>query len=381
MLTPVNLLYEQAINRPHTAAVKAEVLTGSGVFLSEIPILDGNVSITLGSQVTRTLDLVLDPALSPADHTGLLYPAGNRMRISRGISYGCGDPDLFEVFEGRINRIVDNRRSPLTLQAVDLSGDIRDAGFIVPQTPNPLSSIAEEFQRLVLEALPSATFGTSDPFGAIVGERSWDTDRSQALDDLANSVGAFWYTLANGDFVMRRVPWTIPRTPDLIITDVLAPNACAPGRDPETTLPWLYASDASRERSREQVFNIISVSAEHVNGDDPLLAIESDTDPASPTWIGGNFGIKSRQQRTDVALTAAQVDQMARTTLRRSIALTDSWSFQTVPDARLELGDCVLVQCQNVESVQVIGAIRMPLNPKGAMQIGTRALLPELVIE
>lgn len=380
MLTPASPLYTDAINRPHTAAFKIEVLDGAGNLISEIPFIDGNVQTTLGSQITRTAELVIDPALSPGGVGDLLYPAGNRIKIWRGIQIGCEEPELFPIFHGRINTIWDNPRSPTRLRAIDLSGDIRDAGFIVPETPSPLASITTEFQRLVLGALPSATFGVSDAIGAIVGERSWDNDRSQALDDLANSVACFWYTTGNGDFVIRRVPWTYLRTPDIVITDVLAPSACEPNEDPPvTTLPWLYAQDSTRERSRESVYNIVAVSAEHVSGQVPILAVEADQDPASPTYVGGNFGIKSLHQRTDVALTSGQVSDMARTTLRRSKALTDSWALDIVPDCRLELGDCVEVRCQRVTSFQVIAAIRIPLTEKGKMQLGMRALLPDLV--
>jgi hypothetical protein len=380
MLIPVSTFYAEAVNRSHRAAFKVEVLDGAGVFLAEIPFLDGNVSATLGSQITRTAELLTDPALSPADVGDLLYPAGNRLKIWRGIQVGCEEPDLFPIFHGRINNVVDKPRSPTRLRAVDLSGDIRDAGFIVPETPSPGASIISEFKRLVLGALPSATFGVSDAVAAIVGERSWDTDRSQALDDLANSVACFWYTTGSGDFVMRRVPWTYLRSPDLIITDVLAPSPCENNEDPPiTVLPWLYAQDSVRERSRENVYNVVAVAAEHVSGQAPLLATEADQDPTSPTWVGGNFGIKSLHQRTDVALTAGQLGDMARTTLRRSKALTDSWALDIVPDCRLELGDCIEVRCQRVTSMQVIASMRIPLTEKGSMQLGLRALLPDLI--
>lgn len=381
MLTPLNPMYADAINRSHRAVFKIEVLDGLGRFLDEISHLDGSVSATLGSQVTRNAELLLDPKLSPKEPGDLLYPAGNRIRISRGIDLGCGGtPEMFTIFHGRINTIWENARSPLRLNAVDLTADIRDAGFTVPETPNPNTSINTEFRRIVSGALGSATFGVSDSFANEVGERSWDTDRSQALDDLANSVSAFWYTLANGDFVMRRVPWTISRAPVLTFTDGLGPAGCGPNFVPGTDgLPYLWAADSTRERSREQVFNVITVAAEHVNGQVPIVATASDGDPTSPTWIGGNFGIKSRHVRTDVALTESQVRLMARGTLRRSKAFTDSWSLQTMPDGRLELGDCVRVACQRVESIQIIAAFRIPLSAKGRMDIGTRGLLPELV--
>lgn len=382
MLSPANPgLFAQAVNLPHRMTVRVSVLNGQGDKLEEIDIDDGSVSATLGSQVTRTAELLVPPALSPKTESGLLYPNGNRLFIERGIDLGCGDADLLPVFHGRIQTIWDTPGSPLKVKAVDLAGDVRDAGFVVPTNSVPTAPIQEEFQRLVRGALPTATFGPSDLFSPLVGERTWDTDRAQALDDLANSVGAFWWTLADGRFVIRRVPWTIPQTPVLRLVDAMRASVCDTGEPvPAADLPYLWASSSTRERSREQVANVVTVSAELVSGVPPLVFSAADNDPASVTYIGGNFGIKSKAVRSDVAQSAAQVQTMAETTLKRSKAVLDNWSFQAVPDPRVELGDCVDVACQNVTSVQVVAAFRMPLTPTGRMDIGTRALNAELAV-
>lgn len=380
MLSPVNAsLWAQAINRPHQAAFRITVLDGRGEKIQTIDYLDGAVSATLSSQVTRNAEIMIDPALSPADENGLLYPNGNRLFIERGIDYGCGNVDLLPVFHGRINAVYDTASAPTRITAVDLAGDVRDAGFTVPTNSVPTAAILDEFKRLVSDALGTAVFGPCDAFAPLVGARTYDNDRAQALDDLANSVGALWYTLADGRFVLRRVPWTVPQTPGLILYDKLAPQACElEGTEPESG--FLYATASTRARTRDSVSNVITVAAELVDGSPPYVYTAADTDPASPTWIGGNFGVKSRQVRTDVASSQAQVRLMAQSTLARAKALTENWSVQTIPDPRIELGDCVQVWCQRKTSIQVVGALRMPLNPQGKMDIATRALLPDLVL-
>lgn len=382
MLSPANPgLFAQAINTSHQAVVRVSVLDGKGDKLEEIVINDGSVSATLGSQVTRTADLLVPASLSPKTETDLLFPGGNRLFIERGIDTGCGSMDLLPIFHGRIQTVWDVPDGPLKVKAIDLAGDVRDAGFTVPTNSVPDAPIQSEFQRLVKGALPTATFGPSDGFSPLVGERTWDTDRAQALDDLASSVGAFWWTLADGRFVIRRVPWTVPQVTVLRVTDNLRGSVCETGeRTPAADLPFLWAAQSTRERSREQVSNVITVSAELVNGEAPLVFTVADNDPASVTYIGGNFGIKSKAVRTDVAQTAAQVQTMAESTLKRSKAILDNWSLQTIPDPRIELGDCLQVACQGVVSVQVVAAFRMPLHPTGRMDIGTRALNAELVV-
>lgn len=382
MLTPANPgLFAQAINSSHRAVMRVTVLDGQGDPIQEIPISDGSVSATLGSQVTRNAEILVPPALSPKTETDLLFPNGNRLLIERGIDLGCGNIDLLPVFHGRIQTIWDTPDGPLRVKAIDLAGDVRDAGFVVPTNSIPTAPIQQEFQRLVKGALPTAVFGPSDGFSSLVGERTWDTDRAQALDDMANSVGAFWYTLPDGRFVIRRVPWTIPRSPELRVTDNLRTTVCQTAQGvPAADLPYLWATSSTRERSREQVVNIVTVSAELVNGTAPLVFTAADSDPTSITWIGGNFGIKSKAIRTDVAQSGAQVQTMAETSLKRARAILDNWSLQVMPDPRLELGDCVEVACQNVVSVQVVGAFRLPLSPTGRMDVGTRALNAETVV-
>lgn len=385
MLSPFNAeLYAQAINASHRAVFRVSVLDGKGDKLDEINFHDGSVSATLGSQVTRTVDLLVPASLSPKTESDLLFPNGNRLYIERGIDLGCGPADLLPVFHGRIQTVWDIPDGPLKVKAVDLAGEIRDAGFITPTNAVPTAAIHDEFQRLVKGALPSATFGSDlDIYISQVGERTWDTDRAQALDDLVNSVGAFWYTLPGGQFVIRRVPWTFPRTPTLRLTDnTIRTTACEGARTPSTAdMPYLWVTYSTRERSREQVVNVVTVAAELVNGSAPLIYTATDNDPASVTYVGGNFGIKSRHVRSDVAQTPAQIQTIAETTLKRSKAILHNWSLQTIPDPRIELGDCVEVACQGVASVQVIGALRMPLNPTGRMDIGTRALNAQLVAE
>lgn len=374
--------WRQAINLPHQPVFKVTVLNGSGATLSTIDYLDGSVSATLGSQVTRTAEILVNPALSPLTSADLLYPNGNRLYIERGLDYGCGITDLLPVFHGRINKVIDVPDGPTRISCVDLAGDVRDAQFPVPTQSVATNSILEEYKRLVSDALPSASFGASDTYAAVVGVRTWDVDRAQGLDDMSNAVSSFWYTLAGGQFVMRRYQWTIPNTPILRITDDLDTLTCRGDAEPNLFpgLSYLYAAGSQRERSREQVFNVITVASELVNGQTPYVYTASDTDPASPTYIGGNYGFKSRHVRSDVAQSAGQVRLMADNTLRRTKALTDTWALQTVPDARLELGDCIYVGCQRKFSVQVIAAIRMPLNPKSSMEIGTRALIPSLIV-
>lgn len=376
-MIPTSALFNRSINRSHTMAVKVSVLDGNGSFLSTIPILDGTVSATLASQVTRSAELVIDRSLSPVDATDLLYPAGNRLYIERGVDYCNGLVEVLPVFHGRIESVIDTSRAPVRLRAVDLAGDIRDANFPVPGNTIVGQPIISEFQRLVTEALPSATFGPSDTFGVPVGAQSWDTDRSQALDDLAKSVGAFWYTLADGRFVIRRVPWTYSRDADATVYDGIDPNTgCQSGNPTPPAGLYVTATEAVRERSRTQVFNIVSVSAERVDGTPPITAVARDSVATSPTWIGGNFGVKTLVVRTDIALSQGQAQTIADTTLSRSKALTDSWGLHTTPDPRVELGDCLLIRCNGVVSTQVVSSLRMPLNAGGKMDISTRALVP-----
>lgn len=360
-------LYRALLAGSHEPTTRVEVWA-SGVRVDTygtagVPFFEGSISATLTSQVTRDLSLTCQRSLWPDNATDLLAPYGNELRVFQGIKPGAGVPYEWQTFRGQISEVVLDEDETVSLSAVDRAGGIADAGFILPENSEPTNTLTAEFRRIVLDALPDATFGTFDPINGVTPVVTWEWDRSTALDDLAKAGSSFWYTLANGDFVMRLIPWTVFQTPLMVLAD-------GAGGVLTSAIPT---------RSRVDVFNGITAVGEQTDGSIPVYATQFDNDPASPTFVGGKFGLKSKLLQAPAAQSQQQALSMARTALRQATSLTIGWSVGMATDPSLELGDTFVISARGLApSTQVVSGYSLSLSA-GIMGITLRALQPGLV--
>lgn len=364
-------LYRAFLAGPHKPFTRVEVWS-QGVRIDTfgdegVPLVSGTVEATLASRVARTAQLGLTPDLFPNDLADLLYPAGNYLKIFKGID-GVGGPSYeWQVFFGRINDIHLNSGGDVTLNAVDLAGDIADSLFPTPRQSNVDQFVTTQFVELVKQAIPDATFGTSDTTYARTPNLVWQTDRAAACDQLAAAANMYWYPLANGDFVMRTIAWDDDSPSLLTLID----------GDGGTLSAWSYGF------SRVGVFNNIFVVGERADGSTPVYGSASDGDPTSPTYVGGKFGVKSQQISVQTVRSPSQAQQVARSYLHQARALTQTWAVSCIADASLELGDALTIVgtepsgTSRTSSIQVISGFTMPLTrADGNMNISFRAQQP-----
>lgn len=375
-------MYRRVLGAPHEHYARIEVWSGLGVQLDVLEpapddgsrVAEGlvflpgtQVSATLGQQVARTLQLVVPASYYPTDPSDLLAPFGNEIRAFYGVRLGDGDLSyVWQVFRGRIQDVSKSAGSgACTVVCEDRGRDVLDVGFVQPENSNAGDQVLSEFQRLVNGAVADATFGVSDTFGSLVRPLTWQSDRGGALDELAQSVGALWYALADGDFVMRSYPWARAQVPVVTLTD--AEGGSVQG--------W----DVSRSRSR--IYNTVTVSGERLNGDAPVWATAQDTNPASPTFVGGGFGIRSYLARLQTPATQGGAAGVAQQLLRTAIAPTELWSVDVTPDGALELGDPVRLLIDGRDVVQVVSSFTLPLDLSGNMRVDLRSVIVGTVDE
>lgn len=337
-----------------------------------VPFFSGSISATLTSQVTRQLSMQVDESLWPADETGLLAPYGNELRVWQGIrgagaqrSSGEYVPYTWQTFRGRINECTLQTNGVMTIGALDRAADVNDAGFNGPENSTAGVVVTTEFRRLVNEGVIDATFGTFDVIAAVTPILTWEWDRGGACDDLATAASAYWYALANGDYVMREVPWTKPQTPILTLSD-------GPTGELVSAQPTI---------SRENVFNVVTVVGERADGTAPVFATVSDFNVDSPTYVDGPFGVKAKLVRAQAAQNQAQANTIANTTLSQARALTQSWDIELPVDPSIELGDTFIIDARDLpQQTQVVASFALPLTAD-TMSISLRALQPGLLEE
>lgn len=326
-----------------------------------LPKYGGAVQATLMSQVARQLSLSTDGTLFPDDEDDLLAPWGNELRVFHLVRAGAGVPYEFPTFRGRINDVQLNDEGDLMIDCLDRGADVNDSQFSVPENAIAGATVTSEFRRLVSQGVLDAEFGTFDFITEITPVLTWEWDRGSACDDLAAAGNAFWYALANGDYVMRYVPWTINQTPLLTMTQ-------GEGGYLTTAVPSL---------SRENVYNIVTVVGERADGGDPVWAVLADNDPTSKTYVDGGFGRKGKLINLQTVITSGQAQILARAALRQAKSLSRSWSLTLPIDPSIELGDCFSIVARGLgPDVQVVHQFTLPLLGAEEMTMQTRALQP-----
>jgi hypothetical protein len=356
-------MYRSGLTSSHRPYFLVEVLDGQQQIIeSDLVYLAGSVSATLTSRVARTCRLTFTEDRYPYVETDLLAPYGNMIRAWRGIEFADGHRFRWVVFVGRIQEAALGTDGTCTIYAADFAADVVENRFRNPQNSQAGTMVTSEVRRLISDGFPQATFDTFDIEDILVRPLTWQLDRGQALDELATSVSAFWYPLASGVFTLRQYPWTVASPPVVTYADGDGGSVIT----------------SSASRSREDVYNVLTVTGERLNGDEPVYATAVNANPASITYVGGNFGIRSQLLRLQTPAIQGSAQAAANSYLRRMTALFDAWDWDMVPDAALELGDVVSLNVRGKSDIiQVVASYQIPLDMSGMMRVRGRSLVPD----
>ena len=364
--------YRQALVASHTPYTRVDVLDGAG---NELPIPadrvgedgglqfhSGSVTATLTNRVTRTLDIAFDESLYPHAPGDLLAPYGNRLRVWRGIKFADGSWYRWVIFTGRIQDDMDSVDGSVAVSALDRANEVVEAQFLQPENSQPGSLVSSEFVRLVSDGVPDAQFGTFSLNDLPVPLLTWEADRAIALDEMATAAGAYWWALADGSFVIRTYPFATSG-PSIVTLNEGDGGLLA----------------ASPTRGREQIYNSVTVTGERADGTTPVFALAQDLNPASPTYVNGNFGLRHKVLSLQTPQTQGSCQTAANDYLRSSMALSQSWTWVQPVDAALELGDVVTLNARGESGIiQVVSGFTIPLD-LSVMAVTARAQIPNLL--
>lgn len=354
---PSTLTYQAALRAPHRRAVWVDVydINGQPRALGLRPS-GGSVSASLTNRVTRTASFTMDRDWYPLTAEDPLSPEYAVVHIHAGIQYATGAAETFPLFVGRVWDATLGADGQVAFSCEDLAADVVAYRFEQPRTTTAGMTLAE-IRRLISEAVPQAVFGTD----TVTDEPTplsltWDEDRGQALDDLAQSLGGRWYARGDGSFVVRPFNYT---------TGPVAQEF----RDG----PGGLLTAASIPRSRAGVANSVVVVSERADGTTPIRVPARDTATSSPTRFGGLFGRVSEVIKVQTPLSFPQAQTLAQTQLRAGSALTRQWNASVVPDYSIEPGDTVDLQFMHVRDTQIIDSITYPLDTETQMTFSARA--------
>lgn len=367
-MIPHSALAADTLRRSHTIDVRATAFSPTFGAVSNLPVTSGAVTSDMGSQVRRTASVGIGSAAAwPASPYDTLSPLGSQMLIEFGIVLPTGSTEWLPLIWGPITSVkrkipVSGDRDAVTVSVSDRSLLVAQARFDSPTQTVAGATTVAEITRLINEVLPNNDIDdlTGDTKVAPVMELNRER-WSDGVEKLADSIGAEVFCDQISQFIIRPEP-TIA---DPVVWVV---------RDNDTGV--LISEDD--EFNRDLVYNRVVASGQRTDGTPPVFAVASDTNPGSPTYINGPFGIKTRFYASPLLTTVPQCLSAAQSLLARVTGHHLVVQLTNVTNPTLDAGDVIRVLVDGKDTIHVIDSITIPLTPGDAQQINARTLtLPE----
>jgi Domain of unknown function (DUF5047) len=364
-MRPVSDAWERSLRGSHPMAVRARVCetfqTGTNPTGTEIPIIDGSVSIDGKAPVRSTMDIVTPGFRTwPIFIDDLFAPYGNEIYVERGIKYS---DDLIEYVGLGYFRIQGPRQDDapdgsIQIFGVDRMAAIVDARLLEPRQYAVGVTFGSIVNDLILEIYPSATIEWDDDTDLNTLTRSViaEEDRFQFLNDAMQSRGKIWYWDHRGVLVIKDIPDATE-----VVYEV---NSGTMG----------VLIEAPRSLSREGTYNAVVATGEATDTLVPVRAAAIDDNPTSPTYFYGRFGQVPKFFSSPLLFTVGQCQKAAATILKKELGLPYNVSFGTIVNAALEPFDPVLIRFGNFDAPEthILDTLRIPLSETGTMDTDTR---------
>jgi hypothetical protein len=356
-----------AIRASHTIIVQATAYRSGYVVPggANLQVLDGTVRADGGSNIRRTVEGLRIAADDRRTQTLLdvLDERGTELQISRGVIYPTGRVELAPVARIRIDSLEDDLAEPgvVALAGQDRAVYLVDDKFLTPRAATAGARITAQITALIQETLPNAAvWDDSGSAATVPGGIVWEQERWDAIAVLAGSIGCTVYADPRGDFHIAPVPtfdnpavWTVDAGLDGVLLG------------------------GQRARSRDGVYNVVVATSSPTDGVAPVVGIAQDTDPYSPTRVGGPFGRVPRFYTSALISSQAQAAATAKALLDESLGRTSTIALTSMVNPALEVGDRInVVLADGVTVYHIADGFDVPLNPEGAMPIQTRAARP-----
>jgi Domain of unknown function (DUF5047) len=350
----------QAVNGTHAMVARA-LVTSPGIRQLTLPISDGSVTCDATSQTRRTATLVADPEYWPSNPLDVLAPFGTYADIQYGIPLLNGTIDWMSL--GIFYLDANQRQRPIQSNAglqvtlSDRSSRIAEDRATAPiQTINGATCVAEIIRIIQLTdptiVVTDLTGSTQVAPQIVISQDKW----ADGVEALANAIGAEVATDRQNGFFIRNQPtindtavWTVQTGEfgNLIqVTEVL---------------------------DRVGVYNQFVISGTRADGTVQVSAIVQDTDTASPTYIFGPFGKRTRYYTSALLTTVPQCITTGQAFLNRVKGFCINPSMTSLVHPGLEAGD-VLKYVDGGSPMQVLmDTVVTPLNNTTAQTLTLRA--------
>lgn len=352
----------------HSIHIYAAAFAAHGGVVDNLPVVSGGVTVSASSQVRRIASVGIGQSdLWPADPFAILSPLGSEMLIAYGIILQDGQTEWVQLIRGPITRVT--RTVPtagddaaIIVDVADRSSKVAEARFDAPTQTVAGATTVAEIRRLITAVLPDVAVIDRTGSTKVAPLLEMERERwSDGVEKLADSIGAEVIADPAGNFIIRN--------------------------QPEISDPPVWTLDAGDggillseddEFSRELTYNRVVASGQRVDGTPPVYAVVSDTNPDSPTYINGPFGVKTRFYASQLLTTTDQCTATATSLLARVTGRHMNVSFTAVTNPGLEAGDVVRLTFDGRDEMHIIDEVDIPFRPGDPQRIKTRTpALPE----
>lgn len=324
--------FKAALLKSHTVVVKAELWTPT-VKIQDLKLEKSDVTIDRTAKVRRTCSVTLsDEAMVPFDASAPMWPAGNEIRLFRGIRLATGD-ELAPLGVFRISKpqMDDNGVVSMKVSGYDRSKTVSRARFDKPYVVVAGTRYDTAIKTLIQSRVSWMTaahfnfapISTTTPLLVFDAQKDpWDC----ALE-MAENVGCELYFDADGICVLT--PVVDPASITTSATYIEGQN---------NTLV-----KTSRSIDDENAYNGFIVNGESSANAAPIYSEKWDDDPASPTYYLGPYGKMPMFYTSNMITTQAQADAYALSMYYKNKGFAELVEFSAIPHAALDAGDVVQV--------------------------------------
>lgn len=325
----------------------------------EMPVLGGTVDINADARVRRQASISIGFTLQDELTVEIVrsLPYGGYCIVERGVRYADGEIERVPLGLFRVESIQWGAlEGSATLTLADRYAQVQDEPFPAPWSTagkHPTDAIVEIVRDVFGDAIyyHVATDPASEP---ILEGTVYDQERTEAISDLCQSIGAVAIFDAYGDLVIR-------------------PRGATPG------IAWTVDAgargtmlEADETLDRSSVRNGVSMRGQPDVDEPPIYGLAVYDDPTSPIRWGGPFGRVVLIAESTAVTTQEQADAAARSLLSLRLGLSRTLTLRSVPNPALEPDDVVEVIFPGGRvDLQTVNETHIGLGPDAALEIVT----------
>jgi hypothetical protein len=351
------------------ALAKCEVLT-DGQPVAELRFTTGDVSVEAQRSTRRTMNMTFLPDdVVPDEATDLLFPAGNELKVHRGVVRHDGVEELVPlgVYGFDTVAVTEDQGYTIQVSGFDRAEKVRQNVFTESWPITKGTSLSDAISEILANRVPQfpalSMLASTDATTPLVvygpGQDPWE-----ACQSLATAAGMQLYFDPDGVPTLNSIP--VPSHTTAVLTyDLDDPN----GTHPMVTL--------TRELTTGNTYNGVIASGEGTDLVRPLRAERWDDNPTSPFYYLGEYGKKPFFYSSPLLLTEEQCIDAAQAQLSKLSGAVESASWQGIVDPRLEAYDVFWLKRDRigVDAAFMIDSLTIPLTAEGSMQAVGRTVV------